>query len=329
MDIGTILGVTGIVVSAGFGVWGILFALKHRYPGAITFIKEQSIGLFDAIAKDLPELSIEYKKSPVSKNLVLLKGALLNSGKLDISPLTIEKPLTVELPNGYQWLEANIIGASNNVNASIAINDANELHIDTGLFRCGEFIRFQALAEVPVDEKDKSLGHSELGDSLESTMKFLHRIANTGKVIRAEVEAVDRKKIIRKILIPTIVGVVGAIALASSFFFKGIDGKLVYSYELSENEYADVTIKPKSDGMLKVKGVDIEIDKILKAEQFFKHIKGFPTVEKNTQEFYFLIIASLSYLLLPLFISVPAYFSYRRNQTLIKSLQIEHKNSNE
>ncbi len=328
MNIGTILGVTGIIVSVGFGIWGIFLALKRRYPGAITFIKEQSIGLFDAIAKDLPELSIKYKNSPVSQNLVLLKGALLNSGKLDISPSTIEKPLTVKLPKDYLWLEANIVDTSNNVNASIAINSGNELHIDIGLFRCAEFIRFQALAEVPVKNKDKNLGHSELGNNLESAMKFMHRIANTGKVTRAKVEEVDRKKTIRRIIIPTIVGIIGAISIASLFYFKGIDGKLVYSYELSENEYTDVTIRPKSDGMLKVKGVDIKVDEILKSEQFFKRVKGFPTVTENTSEYYLLIFTFLYFLLLPLMISIPAYLNYRRNQTLIKTLEIEHKKTN-
>jgi len=324
MDIGTILGATGIVVSAGFGIWGIFLAIKHRYPGKITFVKEQSIGLFDAIAKNLPELSIQYKDSPVSQNLVLLKGALLNSGKIDISPNTIEKPLEIQLPTEYQWLEANIIGSSNNVDASITIKKNNTLTIDTGLFRCGEFIRFQALAEVNVDDEGKDLGHLELGDILESTMKFVHRIANTGKVIMAEVEPVDRKRLRRRILVPTIVGFMGALALGSTLLFPNHNGQLVYKYEMSDSTYTEVSIKPKSDGMIEVKGINVELDETWPSSTFFKKTKGIPTVKEREKNYYVIFFGMVSYLLIPFFFTIPRYYSYRKNKFLMKTLEIEN-----
>ena len=101
MEINHIWSIVGITVSAGFGVWGIYLAIRHRYPGRITFVTEQLIELFDDIGNTLPGLSVVYNNEEVSKNLVLLNGALINTGSIDISPSNIEKPISLRLPNEF------------------------------------------------------------------------------------------------------------------------------------------------------------------------------------------------------------------------------------
>ena len=59
MSLGTVIGVIGIVVSAAFGIWGVFLALrKAKYPASLTFVREQVIGLFDDLARKLPNLNV-------------------------------------------------------------------------------------------------------------------------------------------------------------------------------------------------------------------------------------------------------------------------------
>src|SRR5208283_925503 len=118
MSISTILGILGVSVSLLFGAWGVSLALSRRYPGEITFVREQTIALFDSIVRNLPELAVLYKKAPVSPNVVLIRGALVNTGRKDISSSMIDKPITLALPSGSHFLSASVISASSDVKAS-------------------------------------------------------------------------------------------------------------------------------------------------------------------------------------------------------------------
>ena len=61
MGLSTNLTIVGILISLCFGAWGVFLALGRRYPGEITFVKEEAIALFDAIVKNLPELAVLYR----------------------------------------------------------------------------------------------------------------------------------------------------------------------------------------------------------------------------------------------------------------------------
>ena len=65
----TILAIIGTLATIVLGGWGIYLAVKRRYPGRITFIIEDSIGLFDSIVRNLPELAVLYKGESVRQNL--------------------------------------------------------------------------------------------------------------------------------------------------------------------------------------------------------------------------------------------------------------------
>jgi hypothetical protein len=164
------------------------FTITRRYPGQIIFFTEQIIDLFNAIVKDLPELVVLYKKDPVSPNLVLIKGALLNTGKIDISPTMIEMPITMTLPSGYRWLTAKIISSSPNVKADLYQEDKQNIIIKSGLLRCNENIRLQALVEVsPLSSTEKGTKHESMSSRLEEAIRFSHRIANTRKIEKKEI----------------------------------------------------------------------------------------------------------------------------------------------
>jgi hypothetical protein len=97
----------------------------------------------------------------------------------------VEQKLAFVLPSDFRWLTAKIVGSSGNVKATIAIQD-NSLVFTTGLFRCNEFIRLQAIAETPIDAAAKDKKHETIEDRLEKAISITHRIADTQKVAKLE-----------------------------------------------------------------------------------------------------------------------------------------------
>lgn len=110
MNTSDILTILGIMATLAFGVWGIIIVIRHRYPGQLTYVKESNIAPFDSIVRNLPELAVFYNDAPVGEGLVLVKGAILNSGRKDITDSMVEQKLTFVLPSGFRWLTAKLVG---------------------------------------------------------------------------------------------------------------------------------------------------------------------------------------------------------------------------
>src|ERR1035437_2393042 len=185
MNTSDMLGILGILATVVFGVWGLIVVLRRRYPGEISFVREPYLALFETIVKNIPELTAQYNGKPVSPGLVLLRGALLNSGKKDICDTMVEGKLTFNLPDGFKWLTSKIIATSPNVEASV-LTEERRLVFSTGLFRCGEFIRFQAITEALPSDSGTA---TDLTERLESALKIDHRIADTSAVKVIDLEA--------------------------------------------------------------------------------------------------------------------------------------------
>jgi hypothetical protein len=194
MTMSDILGAAGILATVVFGVWGLVVVLRRHYPGEISFVREPNLALFETIVKNIPELTAEYNKKPVGPGLVLVSGALLNSGTKDISEPMVEGKLTFSVPDGFKWLTGKIVGASPNVKSSLAVEDRN-LTFSTGLFRCSEFLRFQAIVEVPMSAPEGAL-HSDanITKRLDEAIKIEHRIADTRAVVIIDLPARQRRQ---------------------------------------------------------------------------------------------------------------------------------------
>ncbi len=156
-----------VLVGIILTIIGIFLTFKSKYSGKITFVNEQMIELFDAVGNSLDGLAVTYNGKSIEDNLVLLNGAFINTGKTDIAPEMVEQPITLKLPDGYKWLTGKLVDS--NITASLEIKD-NNIEISTGLFRCDECIRFQALAQIPVNS---------ISTKLDFALSFSHRITNT------------------------------------------------------------------------------------------------------------------------------------------------------
>jgi len=177
---GTFFTITGIIATILFGSLTIYLFYRKRYPGKIILVIEDCIALFDSIVKNFPELSVLYNDSPISHDVVLLKGAFINSGSIDISDLTIEKDLSIDIPDGYEWLQGKIISKSPSLITNISIK-SQSLKFDTGLFRRNEFIRFECLVAIPSLPASEADSKKVISKSLLSSLEVNHRIADTQK----------------------------------------------------------------------------------------------------------------------------------------------------
>jgi len=286
MNSGGLWTVLGLAATLLLGGWSIYLAfLGRRYPGRITFIQESCFGLFTSVVRNFPELVVSYQNAPVGQNLVLLKGAFLNSGTKDITPEMVADKLKVSLPVGYAWLTGKIVATSPKIVASVEIPDKSKLSFNLGLFRSGECIRFDALAEVPVPPGSSASSADLAGPELSKALAFEHRIADTRKVDREEKSANP----IRRRASKTIFGLLCAMTIVCGGFLSylllsdagRLDAELRYWLSVDDSKSLLVYVLPRTDGQVRVLGVTEKFDRVMSLESFFFGHKWKPTVARN------------------------------------------------
>lgn len=296
MTIPTILTVLGILATVLFGIWAVV--IRRRYPGEITFVVEDCIGLFDTIVKNFPELAVIYQEKPISHGLVLLKGTFLNSGKKDITPEMVEDQITLNLPEDFKWLAAKTVGASRNVNASVE-TEPNSLRFSTSLFRCQEYFKFEVLAEVPVLDNDNSINKK-----LTTNISPSHRIADTGKIRKVSLpaESYTKRRLLWRIMVPASLMIVLGVIMCSVVFFRGLPVVMLFQVPQQDGSVAEVTVKPYRNGTIRIKDKAHDIDEKVKAESFFSRSDISPKIIQDPLGKYAIIITLFIYIISPIVI---------------------------
>jgi hypothetical protein len=183
MDTQTLMAVVGIIATVTLGIWAIAITIRYNRSVRITYAHDQAIALTNDITQNFPNLSITYREQAVSENLVLLKGYFINNGKKDISREMVEQQITLSLPDDYEWVECKVVESSPSLKASAIKVDRTHVSFDTGLWKSKEYMKFEALAKVPVVMADPDhLPHERPADRLRKSVSFIHRIADSGKI---------------------------------------------------------------------------------------------------------------------------------------------------
>ena len=307
------------IVGIALAIIGIWVTIRRKYPGKITFFKEECIGLFDSIVRNFPELLVSYQNSPISENIVLLKGSFLNAGSKDISPDMVEEKLTVVLPEGFKWLQGKIISSSPEVRASILISGDNKLIFNMGLFRCKEYIRFEALAEVPFRQEGNE---SSPAKRLLSAIKIIHRICDTQKIgespLPPAVIRVNRGDIILATLMSLLLGIF-------LFYQSGetAPGRFKYLINTESGKTIEIRLRPKADGKIRIEGVKEKYAKEMNVNDFFGSGKGIITIEKSemSEISWFMTVATIFFWLYALVVPI---VRKRKSNRLRKLLAISN-----
>jgi hypothetical protein len=317
MSVSLVLTIIGILVSVLFGIWGVFLVIRKRYPGELTLITNDCIPLFDAIVKNLPELTVLYGGEPVSQGLVLFKGTLLNSGNKDISPDMVEGKVALGLPEDFKWLSAKVVAASPNANVKVE-TEADALRFSTGLFRCSEYFRFEALAEVPIDDGGDGThesAKSKLIDGIEAT----HRIADTRKVQRAllDEEVFSKRRLRRRMVMASAMVIVGIIGMLITLI--KVPGTL--HFEIPDGKGGTVEIEPKflSDGNIRIRAKDHGIDECFNGTEFFSRRDVRPKVVAKVDKF-MVAVFFIFYILVPMGLICLGFWKYRKWTRLRKQI---------
>jgi len=293
MEIITVsMWIIGIALTVIFGVPSIISLFRS---GKITFVKEDSICLFDAVIKNFPPLKISYNDSPIAQNLVLLKGAIVNTGSKDITLAMVEKDLEAQLPDNFKWLNIAIVDKSKDLKVSPEIKDTRTLVFRFGLFRRKEFVRFEALIEVPI-KTDPKTGDVETLKDIVKIVVFAHRISDTRKVNKINVYPKEN--------LPPIFGFIifMSLIMAVSYFAQlkgwGVSHKLVYSFNSKENKIIDVYITPKRDDKVSVKGIKERYAETMNIQEFLSKTKGIPKTIKDPSDRDALMILIVAFIII-------------------------------
>src|SRR5450759_5138364 len=115
-----------------------------------------------------------YKEQPVSEGLMLYRGTFVNTGSRDIEASMVRERLSLRLPEGFAWRSAKVVSSSPSIQTRIEIAP-NEISFDMDLFRCKEFIRFEAVIEVQVNATGRSDSEKSLKERLRKAMQPHHR----------------------------------------------------------------------------------------------------------------------------------------------------------
>lgn len=318
METSTVLTIIGIIASVIFGGTGIYIVFKRRYSGEITFVKEDLIGLFDSIIRNLPELSILYNEEPVGQGLVLLKGAFLNTGSKDIAEVMVEEKLSLNLPKHYKWLTGKVVETSPKVQAILKVSERNII-LESGLFRCNEYIRFEALTEVPINEGE----NLDIEEKLEKALTITHRIADTKKVKMRELPDVRKSfRDFKKHLILPILVIILSLAIPLAFHFIGWPAETNFLIHTNDNKTVKVRLVPRLDGTVKVIGVDQQYKEIVNASDFFQREGLKPEIVPARELRRIGIPIAIVYLSLGCLVALLSYIDYKRARKLHKLLSL-------
>lgn len=185
-----VLTVIGLVLTLIFGFLSIDLFKRKKNPGKLTLVKQTVIGLFNNIAKNFAEISIQYKGEPIKENVIYIKACFINDGDIDIEGEKIEKTLVLKLNKNLKWIKSIISKTSPDLLCNPEISqDQTELKFNFGLIRKKEFFQFEALIET----LEKDFKAEDIFDNFIIT----HRIANTQKVkteILLDDEQMKKKK---------------------------------------------------------------------------------------------------------------------------------------
>lgn len=310
MNISTALTIIGIVATVLFGIWSLVIVIRRRYPGEITFLIENCIGLFDTIVKNFSELKVLYQEKPVSQGIVLLKGTFLNSGKKDIASEMVEKEITLGLPEDFKWLAAKTVGSSPNMKTSVEV-EPNSLRFSTGLFRCQEYFKFEALAEIPIPPANKSIENK-----LETGISPSHRIADTGKirVVSLPSDQNDAKDS-RPSIISSFIFLFISIVLGIFAYFYKPPSKLNFLITQKDGSIIEVAAEPRQDGTIHIESKIHNINERVDAKKFFSRSDIQPKIVPDNEQkhsIFSLVLLLIIFLIITLFFDLRNYCKRKR-----------------
>ncbi|PHR47034.1 MAG: hypothetical protein COA32_08920 [Fluviicola sp.] len=261
LDISIIIGIIGLVLTA-YSIY--LFVKKKKYPGKLTLIKENSVGLFNELANTFEEIKIEFKDSPIDKNIIYIKGSLINNGENDLNFNNSEVPVGLHLKENLKWIKSKITKSSENVNCTTEIETDRVLNFKCGYLKINEFFQFEALIET----NDSKFDSGNIFDQFDPK----HRLINTQRIgITSYLDERQRQK--KQSSVKSYLAMLGLMVLlygGSAAYQTYFDASTKFEY-VSEGEKFEVT--PLTNNKVEINGIGNDVEKTITINEFKENYK--------------------------------------------------------
>ena len=314
--IGIILGIFGILITIGFGIYSVVIYKKTRKTVSLEFENKECYSLF---RDDVNRLNIElsYNKKPITNTLILLKARLRNNGHIDIDKNRIYNPLKVISSSDFQWLETTITSKPNGGLATVEILDSQIIQINWDLLKKDEFIELEALSET---NESEPLGE-EKALEFYNNLKFDFRITDLSSIHKEKqiTSKARRRNFTTKLakLTGTAAMVLGCIVLFNELFpeYSFLPESREVSF-LMEKDSMEQTgyISSNNPNQLKLKMLEPMYEEKLMISEFnIKYkLKGIHETTPNAKRSFVNLIFSIVYIVLGTILLVLQFWIKRK-----------------
>ncbi len=141
MDINLIFTLIGILLA----IVSLYLFFKSKAKSRLVYLKNFIISPI-TIIKNIPDIEILYKKSKSVDRIFLTNVTFINAGNIDIDKTALYQPLSIILPDGFNWLTSDIIEKSEKLNIETT-RDENNLQFTWDLLKPKEFFTLEGLIE--------------------------------------------------------------------------------------------------------------------------------------------------------------------------------------
>jgi hypothetical protein len=252
----TICAIAGFLLTFLFGVFTVYIYVIRKNKYQITYLEKECIPLYQSIDRNLDKIEIQYNGKPISKETVLIKSSIVNTGIYDIDGATVHDPLVMVFPEKIDLLEVEVSERPENSKVEVTAIDSNRIKIKWDLLKASESFSLDYLLRLDkIDEQhDEIRLFNELMNKIYHSISFRFRITNLGAIKKECLHEMPREKYLKRPLYPSIVGMVIGLALAI-YGFMPIHRETHYLIKEKDRGIMEVVIIPSSQNTVKIVGV--------------------------------------------------------------------------
>lgn len=188
--------------NAMWGIIGVLVAIviyllqrKKHYAGRICFSILDVYKTMRAQKDNYSDLSLRYHEFEIEEDVTYVKFVVYNDKSYDYSNENREDPVRIILPENHNWIDARVVGYSNNVQTEVFIDDntKRELNLIFKLLKGNEFIEIDGLIGSKSGENT---------EKLQNSIKIKHRIPNVASTKKTDyLDLVEYKRALRELFL--------------------------------------------------------------------------------------------------------------------------------
>lgn len=284
---------------------------KIKYPGRLNIALMEMFKVMNSSPDGYRGLSLKYNDYEIEEELSYIKFIVYNDRSFDYSSGGNDNPVRVTLPEDCKWVDAKVVGHSEEVQGEIIDKKEKELDLKFELLRKNEYIEIDGLIEskskyIMQDFADKIMLHHRIANV--SSSKSINHLNEQGYKMTRE------RMIFLSVLLFAMLGVLLyalVIHPTNPLRFKDLNNGEVYLFYVDKK--GDIIFR---DGLF-IWSYSESISKEEFADQFEPYCE--PASFKETDYYYcFMFLIPIFVLTMLLFRSIGVFYRSKKINKIIK-----------